>query len=301
MTAPLYSCCSLSHSSSLSAEDISITWTFCAAKTLRKVHLWSLQQSPVSVLRPLLSWLLLASPGRSPGSYPVLLEQAQSRGLTKCSEGRWSCQGRVDEPCTLLLPHEEGSGSVSGAILALPSQQSWDQAEPLLERSPGIRKSGSWSLGKVAGLLSSPPEHVCEFRYFQSLLENAAAGCSLPGSTQMVSSSASGWADLGCPDSRRAVSPSPACLSPWALPGGSAGRCRHIPDAERGRGAQRAGGRWSWCSALRSLRGAAGRGAQQGAASERLGAGRARSLPGPFGRAWPCLAQRDPAGLLPRL
>lgn len=50
-------------------------------------------------------------------------------------------------------------------------------------------------------------------------------------------------------DGQRSGVTSPACLSPWTPPRSAAGL-----------GAQRAGGRWSWCSALRRLPGAAGRG-----------------------------------------
>lgn len=50
-------------------------------------------------------------------------------------------------------------------------------------------------------------------------------------------------------DSHRSGVTSPVCLSPWTPPR----RAARL-------GAQRAGGRWSWCSALRRLHGAAGRG-----------------------------------------
>lgn len=102
-------------------------------------------------------------------------------------------------------------GRVQALFLELflppPSQQSWDQTQPVLEQSPGTTKSGSRSLGQAAGQLSSPPQHVCGLRYFQSLLENAAAGCSLAGSVQVVSSSASGWADPSCGTVIAVVSP----------------------------------------------------------------------------------------------
>lgn len=79
VTASLYSCCSLPHSSSLSAGNITLTRIFGAAKMLKVVD-------PDAQVVPAVTWLhpetppflvLLVSPEHPPGSYALFLEQAQ--------------------------------------------------------------------------------------------------------------------------------------------------------------------------------------------------------------------------------